>query len=615
MKLSEINPADVEVIEQPAPSSTGLRLSDLKPGDYEIEAAPDKAPAVGQGEAVLRGGAQGLTMGYGDELTGLIESALTEKSYTQSRDEARANNAAAQEQNPWTYGAGNVAGGLATMAVPGLNLAKGATAWQAAKFGAATGAFAGLGSSNADLTKGDVGGAVADTATGALIGGAVSGAVGSISPVRKYLQEKAARSAETAVGIHLRPTAGVKRVLGPEKLRAAYREVLDSKTLGVGQKADDTALQLTDRLDEVGAAKGDILDSHGVTINPVEVAQRFENEVIAPLRKYSANNSIVEGLEKQKAEFLAKHAPGYVAGGRAPGTPTTLTRKSIHPQTDSEFSKVIAGEPPPPVGTLNKIGTRHVDTPVNPEEAFFPTPEDGGLTTTQRQVNFPSGLDSRDVPVTSYTMDDGQLSPSAFRPKQIIEKRIEATPPTPQIPASVLEGEKMATQGNINYLADPKAKQAAQMGWASVQKTGVENSLDDTVFNQSKNIYHNLANAQLMASKTGALQNGGLMNHIVDTGVGMEAVEDLLHGSTKGLGLGIARMVTKGRVASTVAVGLDKLSKILESSPEMFGSYAPALQKAAERGGNSLAVHSYLQAQRDPKYREMLENIQKQQPK
>ena len=61
---------------------------------------------VSQLESGLRGAAQGASLGFSDEITGAIESLLSEKSYEQARDESRRNYKQAQEQNPISFGTG-----------------------------------------------------------------------------------------------------------------------------------------------------------------------------------------------------------------------------------------------------------------------------------------------------------------------------------------------------------------------------------------------------------------------------------------------------------------------------------------------------------------------------
>lgn len=152
---------------------------DTPSADTSIKANPQ---SVGKLESFLRGAAQGATFDFGDEITGAVEAALTDKTYEQARDESRANYKEAQTQNPISYFGGNVAGGLA---VPGLGtgaiatkgLIGGSKALQLAKAGALAGGLTGLGSSE------DTGmGLVKDTAAGATLGGVLSPVVGQIIP-------------------------------------------------------------------------------------------------------------------------------------------------------------------------------------------------------------------------------------------------------------------------------------------------------------------------------------------------------------------------------------------------------------------------------------------------
>lgn len=142
------------------------------------------APEVSGLESTLRGGAQGLSLGFADELAGVagaVGGALAGDErdfadrYRQERDESRAAYHAAEEANPGLYRAGEVGGGVAGMFVPGLGAGRGLAG--AIGAGAALGGAAGLGGSESDLTRGDIGGALADTAGGAALG-AAGGAVG-----------------------------------------------------------------------------------------------------------------------------------------------------------------------------------------------------------------------------------------------------------------------------------------------------------------------------------------------------------------------------------------------------------------------------------------------------
>lgn len=95
-----------------------------------FDAAQKTPEEISSLESLGRGAAQGATFGFGDELAGagssavqtLLESlnlrpednlSFTEK-YAKERDITRANNKAAEEANPWTYGGGNVLGAIGT---------------------------------------------------------------------------------------------------------------------------------------------------------------------------------------------------------------------------------------------------------------------------------------------------------------------------------------------------------------------------------------------------------------------------------------------------------------------------------------------------------------------
>lgn len=164
-------------------------------GGFAAVSEADLAPEVGMGESAARGALQGATMGFGDEAAAAIDTAVSaipgirtlaqhfqaadlpaldnpSVSYQQRRDAYRQKNAAAQEANPITYGAGELAGGLATgKALP--TVGKGLIG--AVGSGAIAGGIGALGGSNADLTQGQFAQAGQDVLHGAGLGGALGG--------------------------------------------------------------------------------------------------------------------------------------------------------------------------------------------------------------------------------------------------------------------------------------------------------------------------------------------------------------------------------------------------------------------------------------------------------
>lgn len=137
------------------------------------EMAKMEADKPGYIETGMRGFTQGVSAGFQDELAGAIaglgrvagfkdlehgfdraEDGATidmdkiSEAYRNARDIERGYNKDAATANPKTYLGGNVAGGVAqTLAVPGLNAAKGAGLFTTVGKGALQGSLAGAGNS------------------------------------------------------------------------------------------------------------------------------------------------------------------------------------------------------------------------------------------------------------------------------------------------------------------------------------------------------------------------------------------------------------------------------------------------------------------------------------
>lgn len=144
-------------------------MSDWEPIPKEEGWEP--IPQVSKLESFIRGAGQGLTLGYEDEARAAILSKMSGRSYEEERDEIREKNRLAQEQNPWSYGGGSLVGAAGTMAVPGLNIAKGAGVIGGAAKAAALGGAAGYGASEEKTLEGQL----KDVSTGALLSGGIQG--------------------------------------------------------------------------------------------------------------------------------------------------------------------------------------------------------------------------------------------------------------------------------------------------------------------------------------------------------------------------------------------------------------------------------------------------------
>lgn len=153
---------------------------------------PPKGPKTSTAEAAMRGAAQGATAGWADEAYGvlgaLVNPANSDKDfggrYRDSRDFARGRDATAKAEHPVASGVGSAAGSLATAAIPGLGVAKLASAPARIAAGGAMGALAGGGDSTHNPFDGGDEAAKfkGDMVKGGLIGAATQGVLGEAVP-------------------------------------------------------------------------------------------------------------------------------------------------------------------------------------------------------------------------------------------------------------------------------------------------------------------------------------------------------------------------------------------------------------------------------------------------
>jgi hypothetical protein len=216
---------------------------------------------------------------------------LPSAGYSAGRDQSRQAVKEAQESNPKTFFAGNVAGALA-VPMPGSGAAKpfqtviARSLENAAKFGA-QGAVAGLGSSDADLLKGEFGDAAIDTA----IGGGAGAGMGFLTGPAAYTWARHARPAlqklaQSRAVAAIAPTAGLANRLrkagysSEPELQQLGKDVLELgvlKPFGTAAGAQErTAGIMASEGANIGSAldKADDLVEQGVATGPSRDLQR-----------------------------------------------------------------------------------------------------------------------------------------------------------------------------------------------------------------------------------------------------------------------------------------------------------------------------------------------------
>lgn len=203
---SPLNMADFDEVPAAAPAGSPaggpLDLSEFEAAEESDAAKMAKAKGLktGEGQTFVRAALNTITLGHADEISGWIDAALEGnfggEEYRRHRDAYRYAHKKGAEDNPKSHLVGIGAGALATAAVPGLNVARGASVGRAALQGAGMGAVAGVGGSEAELGKGEFGQAALDAVTGAATG-AVVGAAGQ--KLTNWVRGAPARAAEAEV--------------------------------------------------------------------------------------------------------------------------------------------------------------------------------------------------------------------------------------------------------------------------------------------------------------------------------------------------------------------------------------------------------------------------------
>lgn len=294
----------------PAGNLEALSDAELKQELARLESRPvlrtSERPDVSRTESTLRGAAQGATLGHSDEIAGALGAvlarergtigrapqSLAERGPAQGRgsrafipdpefdaararltEEARAANAAAREAHPVFYTGGEFVGGAA-IPVPGL---QGLTALQRAArlagVGAATGAIAGEGYSDAPLLSGKTAArSLGGAATGAVLVPAVAEGIRRAAPrLRRTAENQGAKALGFLYSLLRQSTRDEARRVAREALDAGVISPLASSETMLA-RAEGAQARAGERLREIRAA----VDETGIgePVGPILAEQR-----------------------------------------------------------------------------------------------------------------------------------------------------------------------------------------------------------------------------------------------------------------------------------------------------------------------------------------------------
>jgi len=290
----------------PLSESEELELLELEKAKAMSSQKPVSEAPPSVLDSLGRGAAQGLSLGFRDELAGALKSPMGAAkkagsflgykplngdedlaAYLAERNASRALDEKAKKANPKSFLAGEIGGGVATAIVPGMGFTKGATAMNAVKAGL-TGGSIGAGNSRAD----ELGDLAIDTGIGMGLGvggslaaeKVISPAISKVADKSKIgfqrlsnaLKGKAENLAENATG--------ATRVQAEKFAPNAGRELLDKKIVRFGDapkniasRADNLMLSSEKAMDSTLSK----LDEMGVKASPNEILAQFDDRIAA----------------------------------------------------------------------------------------------------------------------------------------------------------------------------------------------------------------------------------------------------------------------------------------------------------------------------------------------
>lgn len=650
--------AEEQELTQPvATASPALEDEPFDPEAYlsENEVVSSSAvPEVSQTESAVRGAVQGASMGYSDELTGALEAGYDKLTgseaslgdlYREKRDEARASNLAAEQANPKTYLAGEVGGGVATAFVPGLNVAKGASALKAIGSSAMLGGAAGLGMSDSELTgeKTDVKGAVKDTLIGTAAGGA-GGAVGVglgkaaqsiVKPSSSVASKIAVEGQEAAADTASNASKGTNAVKEAADAALEKAGINNSSIAGeVVEHIDDSGVETimfnkvqnhSDDLANLGSAakymkglegsraataagihpklfKGDKeafskfgrelrergivknLDTvDDVLKNATELTESSGAEISNQIAKFDA---VMDNLRSARVKPVAGQNNPYLSGLKE-ATPGNAQNKIIK-ELDFDYSGVIKDVED------NILSKLKVSDPTSAKQL-------------EQQLVHLKGLRGKDIPLG--LLNDLKIAIGDKAYKAAAGSKDTALQKTLKQYERVLNGKIEET---LSKFASPEVQSKIVNNLDDASKQLVSDFNYDS-FIKAKKDYSFATTAKKFAEKKAAAD--AVQKNIGGITMGDVVTGSVVGGATGNPMLGAAAAVAKSQgrakgssamasLAGKTANNLDNLGTLLQKSPESFGKYGKILADAAARGKTSLASTYYILSTTRPDFKE-----------
>lgn len=534
------------------------------------KAVKKQEPSVSELESAIRGGAQGLTFGFADELTGLGESVFTDKTYEQARDESRRAYRMAQEANPGTYLAGQV-GGAALPAVVSFGASapvSAASLGRVAATAALQGALQGVGESEAqslgDLAK--------DAAVGGAIGGVTGGVVGGLG--RQLPKLTRALPSGTAI------KEGLENRIG------GVITGLSDEGIDVLRKTPD-ALRRVERLGEGNAA--DVIARQAEKIegflksNPI--ANRINNNYTKATGLLDGSSVLVSTNPLKKA--LQKRAAKLDIGGqKAFGEQAQATLNYI----DNFATKLDQAFPD---GQIDAPNAKRVLDQIRKDVDKY-----GGF------ANPFSNSEIGDTLIDVQKALDSQLKSQVPGYADIMKQVQKDTVLNKRLTQQFFKRNEGVDINKIQqYL-----KRQTSVG-APIKERRLAEQLSGDLGEDLGQTIDDIQLKRMLEAR------GNQGSNLVNAGAAAGALADTVLGLPFGVATGLGalagkRLETTGRklTSSYFENYANKMPNILAKANGT--KYAPVLQRAAQQGARQFAVTNYLLQQQDPEYRMMSEGLE-----
>lgn len=339
--MSNLGPTEANAVEaKPGSGPNFFDQFDEKPKTIAQTPEPAKKPdpTTSTFGATMRGAAQGISFGFGDEITAIEKAAGTpgfpghvialykklsgdpefSRKYDEYLEQERQKNAKAEDEHKAAYITGNVLGSLAVPmgAIGGATLP--ARMGSAAKFGAVVGGLSGAGD----------GTTLEDRATRAAVGtglGAVAGAAGvPIVEGAGHLIGAAVRKPVDMVRAAVNPTGAAERAVGRAYIDAVRADPTAANRLTAGEVANSGPAVVMDALGQPGRnlarsaanISGAARDTLNQTLDP-----RLEGQVPRIVNWLRSGLNFGDVHATQTAIDTLARGVNRAAYGRAMGSP------------------------------------------------------------------------------------------------------------------------------------------------------------------------------------------------------------------------------------------------------------------------------------------------------